>query len=388
MKPLEGAVMTLQPQEFIKGFTEEGQVLAAKEWPLYNAVNAKVALISVQNGDQVRKGQVLLELNTQDIRYQLDALKAQRKSVEGQRLQAHSNPYPALIQQQNLLITQAEKDHLAQQENLTRSKSLYEAGALSLVQYEDAQRQAERAQNFLTQQKTALELIYEQHQPQQGTEQFYGGQIEALDAQIAQIENQIVLAQVTAPADGLIKDLNLKQGEWVTSGQLLLNLFQNSSYKVESYVLASEASAIKPGDTVETIQDSSLEDLILTGQIESIEPSAVERISPLGLKENRVKASILLHSDTPLIIGSTLDVNFTTHQESAQIVVPKTVLFPYGEEEAVWVVRAGVAHIQPVVKGMENNREVIILEGLIAGDQLLLENDLPGLKEGKKIKSL
>lgn len=388
LKPLEGAVITLQPQEFVKSFTEEGQVLAAKEWPLYNTVNAKVATILVENGDQVKQGQVLLKLNTQDLVYQLEALKAQRKSVEGQRLQAHTNPYPALIEQQNLLIAQAEKDHLAQEENLARSKALYEAGALPLVQYEEAQQQAERAKSFLTQQKTALELIYEQHQPQQGTEQFYGGQIEALNAQIAQLEDQIALGQVTAPADGLIKDLTLREGEWVTPGQLLLNLFQNSSYKVKSYVLASEASAIKTGDTVETTQDSSLEDLVLPGQIENVEPSAVERISPLGLKENRVKVSILLHSESPLIIGSTLDVNFITHKEPAQIMVPKTTLFPYGEGEAVWVVRAGVANIQPVVKGMENNREVIILEGLTAGEHVLLDTDLPGLKEGKKIKAL
>ncbi|MGE4273097.1 MAG: efflux RND transporter periplasmic adaptor subunit [Desulfitobacterium sp.] len=387
LKPLSGTLITVQPQEFIRGFTEEGQILAAREWPQYNMVNAKVATVSVQNGDQVKQGQVLLELNTQDLAYQLEALEAQRKSVEGQLLQAHSNPYPALIQQQNLLIIQAEKDNSAQEGNLARSKALYEAGALPLVQYEEAQRQAERAKNFLTQQKTALALIYEQHQPQQGTEQFYGGQIKALNAQIAQLEEQIAQGRVTAPADGFIKDLNLKEGEWVTPGQLLLNLYQSSSYKVESYVLASEASAIKPGDSVKTIQDSSLEDLVLAGQIEYVEPAAVERISPLGLKENRVKVSILLQSETPLIIGSTLDVDFITHQESAQIMVPKSALFPYGEGEAVWVIRAGVATIQPVVKGMENNREVIIQDGLAAGEQVLLDTDLPGLKEGKKIKA-
>ncbi|MEL1133665.1 efflux RND transporter periplasmic adaptor subunit [Desulfitobacterium sp. THU1] len=388
LKPLSGTLITVQPQEFIKGFTEEGQILAAREWPQYNTVNAKITSVSVQNGDKVEQGQVLLELNTQDLTYQLEALEAQRKSVEGQRLQAYSNPYPALIQQQNLLIAQAEKDNSAQEGNLARSKALYEAGALPLVQYEEAQRQAERAKNFLTQQKTALALIYEQHQPQQGTEQFYAGQIEALTAQIAQLEEQIAQGHVTAPADGFIKDLNLKEGEWVTPGQLLLNLYQSSSYKVESYVLASEASAIKPGDSVKTVQDSSLEDLVLAGQIEYVEPAAVERISPLGLKENRVKVSILLQSETPLIIGSTLDVDFITHQESAQIMVPKSALFPYGEGEAVWVVRAGVATIQPVVKGMENNREVIIQEGLATGEQVLLDTDLPGLKEGKKIKAL
>lgn len=386
-KPLEGAVMTVQPKEFVKGFTEEGQVSAAKEWPLYTALNAEIIAIPAQNGEQVKKGQVLLQLDTQNLTYQLEALKAQRKSVEGQRLQAHSDPYQALLKQQNLLIAQAEKDNLAQEQNFTRQKALYEAGALSLAQYEEAQLQAEKAKNFLGQQKAALELIFEQHEPQQGTEQLYSGQIEALNAQIAQMEDQIAKGRLVAPEDGLIKDLNLKQGEWVMPGQLLMNLFQNSAYKVESYVLASEASAIKSGDSVEVIQDSSLGEQVLSGHVESIDPSAIERISPLGLKENRVKITILLPDESALIIGSTLDVRFTTHREADQLMVPKTALFPYADGEAVWVIRESKAQIQSVLKGMENEREVVILEGLASGDQVLLDTDLPGLKEGKTIKS-
>lgn len=388
LKPLQGTVITVEPREFVKGFTEEGQVLAAMEWPLYNSVDGKITSIHVQNGDPVTKGQVLLELDTTDLVYQLDSLKAQLKSVEGQHLQTSSDPHEALIRQQNLFIEQAEKDYLALEQNLARVKALYEAGALPLTQYEEAQLQTESAKNFLEQQKTALDLIYEQHEPLQGTEQIYAGQKEALKAQIRQLENRVSKSKVIAPEDGLIKDCNLKEGEFALIGQLLLKVFADQGYKVESYVLASEAPSIKPGDSVEIIQDTSIGNQALSGQVERVDPAAVERISPLGLKENRVKVTILLHSDSPVIIGSTMDVRFTTHQESDQIMVSKTALFPYGEGEALWVVREGKTQIQPVIKGMENDREVLILEGLASGEQVLLDTDLPGLKEGKTIKSL
>lgn len=387
LMPLEGKLLTVHPEEFTKGFTEEGQVLAAKEWPLYNAVDGKVASLSVRNGDRVTKGQVLLEIGTSDLNYQLDSLKAQLKSIEGQRLQNYRNPYEALLKQQALLLEQAEKDSLSQDQNFVRMKALFDAGALPLVQYEEAQSQAAKAKNFWEQQKNALQLLYEQQSPAPGTDLFFAGQKEALNAQISQLEEKILKSKVTAPQDGIVKDLTLKEGVLLPQGQLLLHVFQEQGYKLESYVLASDALEIKPGNSVEVIQDTSSGKKTLSGLVESIDPSAIERISPLGLKENRVKVTLDLISEAPVILGSSMDVKFTTQKESNQLMVPKTTLFPYQEGQAVWVVRNGKAGIQPVSKGMDNDRQVIITEGLADGDQLLLEADLKGLKVGKRIKT-
>ena len=387
LMPLQGNLLTVHPGEFTKGFTEEGQVLAAQEWPLYNAVDGKVASILVQNGDRVTKGQVLLEIETSDLNHQLDALKAQLKSIEGQRLQNYRSPYEALVKQQTLLLEQAEKDSLAQNQNLERMKTLYEAGALPLVQYEEAQRQADKAKNFLEQQKSALRLLYEQQTPAPGTDLFFAGQKEAVNSQISQLEEKILKSKVTVPQDGLVKDLTCKEGSLLPQGQLLLHVFQEQGYKLESYVLASDALEIKPGNSVEVVQDTSSGKRTLSGQVERIDPSAVERISPLGLKENRVKVTLSLKSEAPVVLGSSMDVKFTTQKVSDQLLIPKTALFPYQGGQAAWVVRNGKAEIQPITKGMENDRQVIIAEGLKDGDQLLLDTDLKGLKEGKRIKS-
>jgi HlyD family secretion protein len=386
LMPLQGKLLTVHPEEFTKGFTEEGQILAAKEWPFYNAAPGKVGAILVQNGQRVNKGQVLLQIETTDLNYQLESLKAQLKSVEGQRLQTYRDPYDALVKQQNLLIEQAKKDNLAQEQNLTRSKALYEAGAIPLSQYEDVQLQAERAKNFLEQQESALNLLYEQQAPFQGTDLYFSGQADALNAQIHQLEEKIQDAKVTALQDGLVKDLSIKEGELVQQGQLLLNIYQSEGYKLESYVLASQSLEIKAGDPVDIIQDTGSGKKTLSGQVVSVDPSAIERISPLGLKENRVRVTLALNSKEPVVLGSSVDVKFITQQEANQLLVPKTALFPYENGEAVWVIRNGKAQIQPIVKGMENDLQVVIKEGLADGDQILLDTEVSGLKEGKRIK--
>jgi HlyD family secretion protein len=385
--PLKGKVLTVHPSEFTKGFTEEAQVQALNEFSLYNSVDGKIEAIHVQNGDSVTKGQVLFELGTQDLTNQIDVLKAQLMGLEGQRLQASHPPQPALIQQQNLLIDLAEKESLAQEQALARSKALYEAGAIPLVDYEAAQRLTEKAKSALEQQKLALQLLYEQGEPASGTELYYSGQEKALNSQIDLLEDKIQKSKVIAPQDGIIKDLTLKTGMVVPSGQLLLSIAPTQGYHLESYILASDALDVKPGNEVKILQETNSGNVSLTGKVESIDPSATERISPLGLKENRVKVTILLETNTPVILGSTMDVQFVTLRESNHILIPKTALFPYENGQALWVIRNGKASLQPVNKGLENDKETIIENGLQDGDQVLLDTEIKGLKEGKRVQS-
>ncbi|WP_006716924.1 efflux RND transporter periplasmic adaptor subunit [Desulfitobacterium metallireducens] len=385
--PLEGEILTVHPAEFSKGFTEEAQVQALNELSVYNSVDGKIATLHVQNGDSVAKGQVLVELETQDLQNQVDVLKAQLTSLEGQRQQTYRTPQPALIQQQNLLISLAEQDVLAQEQALARSKALYEAGAIPLVNYEEAQHLTEKAKSSLEQQKLALQLLYQQGEPAPGTELYFSGQTKALDTQISLLEDKIQKSIIISPQDGLIKDLTLKTGMVMPSGQFLLSIAPNQGYRLKSYILASDALDIKLGSEVKLFQETSTGTVTRTGKVESVSPSASERISPLGLKENRVEVTILLQSDTPVILGSSMDVQFITHQESNRILIPKTALFPYQDGQALWVIRDGKATLQPVTKGLENDKESIIEKGLEDGDQVLLDTELKGLKEGKRIKA-
>ena len=386
--PLSAGVYTLHPQDFGKGFTEEGEIIAAQEWPIFNQVEGKLQSLKVQNGDKVKRDQVLYEMSTSDLNYQWKVLKAQFQSLEGQRLQ-NKNPNDTLVAQQQLIIQQAEKDDQTEEQNLTRMKALYDAGSVSQVQYEEAQTSSEKAKNSLEQQKEKLQLIQEQNDASQGTEMYYVNQKNAVQAQTEQLEDKISKAKVIALQDGMIKDLSLKEGNVIPQGQQVMTVFNAEGYKLESFVLASDALDIKVGSPVQVIQITSAGNKSLTGKVEAIDPSAVERISPLGLKENRVKVTILLTTSSPVVVlGSTVDVKFTTLEIPNKLLIPKTALFPYQQGDAVWMLQQGKAKIQPVEKGLENDSQVIVEQGLSEGDVILQDPNLTNLKEGKSIKAL
>ncbi|WP_348983081.1 HlyD family efflux transporter periplasmic adaptor subunit, partial [Desulfosporosinus sp. I2] len=387
--PLAVNVITLHPQDFRKGFTEEGEIMAAQEWPIFNPVEGKLESLKVQNGDSIKKGQVLLEMSTSDLKYQVEGLKAQLLSLEGQRLENYKSPDQAQIAQQTLLIQLAEKDAQTEELNLTRMKTLYEAGSIALVQYEEAERTFEKAKILLEQQKLGLQLIYEQHQTSQGTELYYSNQKKALQTQIDQLNDKISKAVVVALQDGVIKDLSLKEGNVISQGQQIMTVFANTGYKLESFVLASDALDIKVGSPVQVIQATSTGNKTFEGTVNDVGISAIERISPLGLKENRVKITILLtEKSAKVVLGSHVDVKFTTLQVPDQLMIPKTALFPYQEGDAVWMIREGKAKIQPVKKGLENDSQITIEQGLSKDDIILQDPNLKELKEGKPLKRL
>ena len=387
--PLSVNVIAMQPKDFTKGFTEEGEVMASQEWSIFNSVEGKLESIKVQNGDSVTKGQVLFEMSTSDLNYQLEGLKAQILSLEGQRLQTYKSTNDAQVGQQQLIIQQADKDAQTEELNLTRMKALYDAGTISLVQYEEAQKTLEKAKSLLEQQRLGLQSIYEQNKAPQGTDLYYSNQKRALQLQINQLEEKISKAKVVAIQDGMIKDITLKAGNVIPQGQQIMTVFTNDGYKLKSYVLASDALDIKVGSSVQLIQGTSTGNQLFDGKVEAVAISAIERISPLGLKENRVKVTILLAQSSPVVvIGSTVDVKFTTVEVPAQLMIPKTALFPYQEGDAVWMIREGKAKIQPVKKSQENDSQVIIEQGLAKGDLIIQDPNIKELKEGKRIKAM
>ncbi|MGI6120154.1 MAG: efflux RND transporter periplasmic adaptor subunit [Desulfosporosinus sp.] len=386
--PLLVNVITLYPKDFSKGFSEEGEVIAACELPLFNQVEGKLQSLKVKNGDTVKKGQVLFKINTGDLTYQLEGLKAQLQSLEGQRLQNYKNTSNAQIAQQKLIIQQAERDVQTAELHMNRMKVLADAGSISQLEYEEAQTAYDKARNYLEQQKEGLNILYEQNKTSQGTELYFSNQKKVVQTQINQLEEKISKAVVVAPQDGIVKDISLKEGNVVPQGQQVMTLFGNDSYKIESFVLAGDALDIKVGSPVQVLQATSAGNKPFSGKVETVERAAVERISPLGLKEKRVKVTILMEKSPVIILGSSVDVKFTTLEIPDKLLIPKTALFSYKEEDAVWVVQEGKAKIRPVKKGLENDSDVIIEQGLTDGDIVILNTNLTKLKEGKRIRAI
>ena len=386
-RPLEADLLNVQPSTIAKTFEEDGAVVSKIERPIYPAYGGKIAQLSVAEGDLTDKGQVLAVLESKELMYQIRQLQGQLISLEGEQKQSTQEPYEAQVRSQQLAVEQANNGLKTAENNLGRVKELFEAGITTESEYEDAQDAVESAQINLKQQKEALDLLYESHSPSGGTNQFYAGRREALQAQIDLLKYQLANYKIASPVDGVVSDLTVKEGMTVSPNIPIMTIFQRDAYEVEVYVLTEDLASVKKGEKVQLVQDEQGENTTFEGIVNRIAPSAVEKVSPLGLNERRVKVTVEpnIPANIQLRPGYVLEVKFTVGKQANKLVVPKTALFPYKNGEALWVVRQGEAAVQPVEKGFENDIDVVISQGLKPGDLVILNPQLEGLQEGQQI---
>lgn len=442
LKPLTAEVLQVQPKTVEVSFREEGTVTAQKQETIYPAVQGLVEAVHVKEGDKVKEGDILLKIDTKDLTYQLAqleeqkismqgqekktydemnqqlvSLKAQLQGLEGQKVETNSAPYKSQINQQQIRIEEAKRQLEMAEEEYKRINILFESGAVSQKEKDDAEEALKQAKSNLKIQEDVLKLLKEQTEgsdlyyegqkkaiksqiallesqlnqgsDKSGTVQYYKGMIESLDAQIEQIKYQIERSDIKAPFDGIVKDLKAEKGMPASPQAPLVSIFQPDIYEIETFVLTEDVIGLKEGMAVELIQERKDKDVVFEGVVDRIAPSAEDRISSLGLTEQRVKVTIKLSEkeEVELRPGYAVDVKFVTYKEENRLAVPKAVLFPYEDGEALWVVRNGKAMVQPIVKGLENDQEVVILEGLEEGDQVIKNPQLEGLKEGKRISA-
>jgi len=335
-KPLEAELLEIKPQTISKSFKEEGLVIAGTEKQIYTVSGGKITSLPVSEGNKVTKGNLLVSFDSKELSYQIQQLQGNIRSIQAQ---------------QNLEVLTVDRGS---------KELLFEAGIISKKEYENAINQLDS--------------------------DYYPALIDTIKSQIDLINFKISQTKCYAPVSGIISELLVEDGMVVAPGAAIMTIFNENSPKVEVYVLTEDASKISNGMDVDIIQNNKSGDILFKGKVEKIASSAVEKLSALGLSEQRLKITISpdIPKDMQLKPGYALDIQFTTDKLEDQIVVPKTTLFPYKDGDALWVVREGLAVIQPVKQIFENDRNAAIT-GINKNELVIINPKLEGLKETRKI---
>jgi len=382
-QPVAAPLLELRPQDVEISFTETGTVTSAVEQEMFGLIGGIVRTLPVRQGTVVNEGDLLVALDTRELKLRLKEAEGRIKSAQGQKDIALREPSPAHIEQQRLAIEQAAdlvKRAEAEYERLNNNQAEPTPEKLK------AQNAMFDAENLLARQKSALELLQDELAAPPGTRQQFDGLLQSLQAQKELLEYQIKNSSVYAPFAGTIRDLFVKEGAVLAPGTPLLSLFQPGNYQVEAYLLSGDMERVEPGMEVSVTYSGSLRDHHFPGKVYSVAPAAVESISALGLVERRVKVTVALEGNLAILRpGYEVDVKLVTHREEGKLAVPTTAIFTDNGIYTVWVVHNGRAALRPVKKGLETGELVVIEEGLAPGEQVIRNPRLAGLAEGKRV---
>ncbi len=195
------------------------------------------------------------------------------------------------------------------------------------------------------------------------------------------------LQEVKAPATGRVLRVFEENARVVAAGTPLLEIGEPTDLEVVVEVLSRDGALVAQGAKVYFEQWGGGEPL--QGRVRLVEPAAFTKVSALGVEEQRV--NVIADLETPPQERRNVGDNFRVEArivvwEAADVLkVPVGALFREGDDWAAFVVVNNRAELRRVKAGRSSGTETQILEGLKAGDQVIL---YPGsrIKTGQRVK--
>lgn len=365
-----------------------GYIVAAHKIQLASKVVGKVAWIGVDKGDRVRKGQVIVRLEDEEYRSQLQQAKGRLASLEARlrELQTGSRPEEIAVTRANLEEARAELENA--RINLERTKQLVAEKVLSQQALDDAQARYNSQAARVASLDQTHELV--RIGPRQEQIDQVRGQILEAKGAVSFFETQLDNTIIRAPVDGTILERVVEIGEFVTTSFVgergakgfVVSMANLNDLQVELDINQNDFAKLGPRQKA-TVTTDAYPDRKYDGVIEEISPEA-----------NRQKATVqvkvqVLTPDEYLRPEMNASVAFVSEAKpGAQAVAATPLIFvPLSsvKDGAVFVVLDGRAVRRTVKTGGNSPQGLRIEQGLIGGEDLVV-NPPAELKDGAKVR--
>ncbi|HHW01784.1 MAG TPA: efflux RND transporter periplasmic adaptor subunit [Thermoanaerobacterales bacterium] len=352
-----------------------GKVQAAGEVSLSAKIGGRVEEILVKEGQEVKKGQVLIKLEQKDVKSQVNQAQAAYNAAAAQLESLKNGQLPQQIAQLESVYNQAQANYKNAEENYNRMKTLLEQGAVSKQQFEGAELQYKVAKEQFESARTQLMLTKEKTGPES---------IFAAEAQVNQAKAALSAAQaaldntlITAPVDGTVGFISVRVGQLLSPGVTAITVGDLKNAEIEINVTEDRISALRVGQEAEVSVDSAGLSAI-KGVIESISPFKDPRTQVYPVKIKVPNGGGLLKS------GMFARVKLIVAFHQKVVTVPEDAVVSYDGVEVVYTVDNNVAKAQQVETGAASMGKIIITKGLSPGQQIVVEGqDL--LQDGVKV---
>lgn len=378
-------IMAVQKGEIKQYVEETASVRCREKQTVFIEVTGKITGIKFDTGTAVKKGDVLLMMDSTDLEMQLKDANAKVDAARSQIDSTKTSNYGNKIEIATAAVEQAWIARNSAQLNLERIRVLYESGAVSRLEFEKVQDANDLAAATLKAAESELEEI------KKGTPAYvkkgYIAQLEQALVLRDSVQRSIDKMQVVSPIDGVILEKFADENSIVSVGTPAFVIGDTKVLELEANILSDDSYKVKLGDAVE-ITGKYLKDAVITGKVISIAPSAKTMTSTLGVNQKRVQTVIEITGDYGLLKpGYNVDIKIVTDTKKDTITVPDSAVFDYKGSSSIFIIDNGKAIIQKVQKGLEGNKLIEITEGLNEGDIILVKPD-NNIKEGIKIKSV
>jgi HlyD family secretion protein len=347
-----------------------GVVIPVHEEVVSSPVPSRVFKVHAKPGQQVKQGELLLELDDRDIRLALDALKEQLAQQEN-RIVVLTQEMEQKRKQLASGIELLEIDLLSARARHERFQTLRTSGAVSGEDMLTAELNVKRTEIQLRQQR---ELIEDTRRATRSGIEAANLQKAILQKQMAQQERLLAQARVTAPFSGMLTSLAEEEGASVAAGQLVARVSELNNYRVEATLSDFHARLLAPGQAVRVEQNGE----VLAGSVHTILPE---------IQNGTIKLLVDLAQPNNKLLRNKMrvDVNIVTERKAGTLVIDSGPAFNGRGRQPAWQVRDGVARKTTLELGNSDGKLVEILAGARPGERFVI-SDTTAFKERDSIR--
>ncbi|MFN4004256.1 MAG: efflux RND transporter periplasmic adaptor subunit [Hylemonella sp.] len=303
---------TVQPAALVRTLQFSARVAALTRVEVGSTLTGRVERVAVREGDTVQRGQLLVLLETDELR------AAQAQALAGER--------------------QAQATVQAAQATLARTEQLVRQNYTSAAQLDEARRALDVAQAQLGAARAAVQVA---------------------QARLAQ-------ARIVAPAPARVLARSVEPGQIVQPGKPLLTLALHGPTELVAPVDERFLDQLQVGQPAAVVADAYPAQRLA---------ARVLRIAPLvDAQRGAVEVRLALQQEPPAFLREdmTLSVEVETARREQALALPLALLHAVqGDRARVWVVADGVAQERTVRLGLRTLQAAEVLEGLRAGEQVL-----------------
>lgn len=185
-----------------------------------------------------------------------------------------------------------------------------------------------------------------------------------------------------SPVKGKILKIYRDSAGPVMMGERLMDVGDTKDMEVISYLLTEDSASL---DVKDKVVLKGFGDSPIYAEVKVIEPSAITKVSSLGVEEQRVPVRMSIDPPPGMGDGYQLECKIILFEKPDSILIPTSALFRMDEKWAVFLIQKGKARLRLVGISHNSNGIARVESGIEPGDAIIL---YPGesIKDGTKVK--
>jgi HlyD family secretion protein len=340
-------------------------------------ITAPIRKFYVQRGSRVKAGQLLAELENQDLSAQALDSKGQYAAAQASFEMQTKAQVPEDYQKAELDLGQAKAQLDLQKQIVAARQKLFAEGAIPGRDYDTATAalvQAQSAYDVAQSHLNSLKAVSRAASLQQAE-----GQLSSAKGKYLAAQAQVSYTQIRSPIAGVVTDRPLFPGETANSGSTLITVMDTSFLLAKVHLSQTIAQGLKVGGTA----------IVTIPGVDAPAPAKISLVSPaLDLGSTTVEVWLRVENRAGKYkAGTPVDTSIEGRSVAKAVKVPLSAVLTAidGSKTVMTVGSDGAAHKKVVQLGISDGEDVQVTQG-IDGSESVITTGAYGVDEGTKVK--